>query len=67
MGWRGFAAWAVAGGLLAFSFLSWVGFFLLPVALVACWFAARSAARPSKCSAPLPVSASSVSGPPARP
>ena len=43
MGWRGFAAWAVAGGLLAFSFLSWVGFFLLPVALVACWFAARSA------------------------
>jgi hypothetical protein len=42
-GWRGFAAWAVAGGLLAFSLLSWVGFFLLPVVLVACWLAARSA------------------------
>jgi len=43
MGWRGFAAWAVAGGLLAFSFLSSVGLFFLPVTLVACWLAARSA------------------------
>jgi hypothetical protein len=42
-GWRGFAAWAVAGGLLALSLLSWVGLFLLPVALLACWLAGRSA------------------------
>jgi hypothetical protein len=42
-GWRGFAAWAVAGGLLALSLLSWVGLFLLPVALVACWLAGRGA------------------------
>jgi hypothetical protein len=39
---RGFAAWVVAGGLLAFSLLSWVGLFLLPAALVGCWLAARS-------------------------
>jgi hypothetical protein len=42
-GWGGFAAWAVAGGLLTFSLLSWVGLFLLPAALVACWLAGRSA------------------------
>ena len=42
-GWRGFAAWAVAGGLITFSFLSWVGIFVLPATLVACWFATRSA------------------------
>jgi hypothetical protein len=38
---RGFAAWVVAGGLLAFSLVSWLGLLLLPVALVACWLAAR--------------------------
>ena len=42
-GWRGFAAWAVTGGLLALSLLSWVGLFLFPVTLVAGWLAARSA------------------------
>ncbi len=40
-GWRGFAAWVLAGGLLTFSLLSWVGLFLLPAALVACWLAGR--------------------------
>ena len=30
-------------GLLAFSGLSWVGIFVLPATLVACWLAARSA------------------------
>jgi hypothetical protein len=40
-GWRGFAAWAVAGGLLALSLVSFAGLFLLPVALVACWLAGR--------------------------
>jgi len=40
-GWRGFAAWAVGGGLLTFLLLSWVGLFLLPAALVACWLAGR--------------------------
>ena len=45
-GWCGFAAWAVAGGLLAFAVLSWVGIFVLPATLVACWLAARSAQRP---------------------
>jgi hypothetical protein len=41
VGWRAFAGWVVAGGLLTFSVLSWVGFFLLPAALVACWLAGR--------------------------
>lgn len=40
-GWRGFVAWAVGGGLLTFSLLSWVGLFLLPAALAACWLAGR--------------------------
>jgi hypothetical protein len=40
--WRGFAAWVVAGGLLTFTLLSWVGFFFLPAALVVCWLAGRS-------------------------
>jgi hypothetical protein len=42
-GWRWFAAWLVVGGLLAFSPLSSLGIFLLPVALVVCWLVGRSA------------------------
>lgn len=44
-GWKGFLAWALAGGLLLFSFLSGfsIGLFLLPLALVALWLVARRA------------------------
>jgi hypothetical protein len=36
-GWAWFGAWAVVGGLAAFSFLSWIGVFVLPVAGLALW------------------------------
>jgi hypothetical protein len=42
--WRGFAAWVAAAALLVFSVLAMasIGLFLLPLALVCCWLAARS-------------------------
>jgi hypothetical protein len=40
-GWRAFAAWVVAGGLLTLAPLTILGLFLLPAALVACWLAGR--------------------------
>jgi hypothetical protein len=45
-GWRWFAAWALAGALVAFAFLSAasIGLFVVPFALVALVLAARSGA-----------------------
>lgn len=40
-GWPWFLAWTVAGGLLAFSLLTWLALFLLPAALAAVLLAAR--------------------------
>jgi hypothetical protein len=36
-GWAWFGAWAVVGALAAFSFLSWIGPLVLPVAGLALW------------------------------
>lgn len=43
-GWRWFAAWFCAGGLLFFAFLSGfsIGLFLLPLAVVGCILVARA-------------------------
>ena len=44
-GWKGFLAWALAGGLLVFAVLSGfsMGLFVLPLAGVLLWFVARRA------------------------
>ena len=44
-GWKGFLAWALAGGLLVFTFLSGfsIGLFVLPLAGVVLWLVARRA------------------------
>jgi hypothetical protein len=47
VGWRWFAAWGLAGGLLFFAILTGfsIGLFVLPFAALAVWFVGRSAAR----------------------
>lgn len=46
VGWRWFAAWGLAGGLVFFALLTGlsIGFLVLPFALLAVWFVARNGA-----------------------
>jgi hypothetical protein len=46
VGWRWFAAWGLAGGLVFFALLTGlsIGFFVLPFALLALWFVVRNGA-----------------------
>jgi hypothetical protein len=46
VGWRWFAAWGLAGGLVFFALLTGlsIGLFVLPFALLALWFVVRNGA-----------------------